>query len=263
MPQRDKGFDLGDYVEVKDRIKLFYELFGQGRLVTSQIQLTSEPDGKPRVIVEAKAYRSPDDPLPGVGWSWLELPGTTPYTRGSEIENAETSAWGRAIGSLGILIDRSIASANEVANKSGQPVAGSTPPAAVPAAPTPAPSESVIGTAEVGKPPSDFELRQTPDGPGLSFRLTEGRSGFKVVAKGPLATSLAAVKPIGERVECWGTWSDEQFTPKGKDRPVTYRVLHLERIKGADWTLPADEAASFPLFDAEDDARINAALDAA
>ena len=42
---------------------------------------------------------------------------STPYTRNSEIENAETSAWGRAIAACGIEVRRGIASADEVRNK--------------------------------------------------------------------------------------------------------------------------------------------------
>ena len=103
---------LADYVTVPERIKLFYELFGQGRLVTGEVRVSTEPDGKPRVMVQGLAYRTPDDPLPGVGWSWMELPGTTSFTRGSELENTETSAWGRAIGAVGIGIAKSIASAS-------------------------------------------------------------------------------------------------------------------------------------------------------
>jgi hypothetical protein len=59
----DKKFELGDYVEVKDRIKLFYELYAQGRLVTSKVKVLTAPDGSQRVMVTAKAYRNPDDPL--------------------------------------------------------------------------------------------------------------------------------------------------------------------------------------------------------
>lgn len=139
MPDK-KEFALGDYIEVKDRIKVFYELFGSGRLVTEEVKATSEPDGKPRIWVKAAAYRTADDPKPGIGWSWLELPGSTPYTRGSELENAETSAWGRAIGSLGILIDKSIASGNEVRSKEAPRPAPQAPrPAPQPRSATPAP----------------------------------------------------------------------------------------------------------------------------
>ena len=64
----DRKFDLGDYVEVKDRIRIFYELYANGRLVTEEVQLTNEPDGVPRVLVRAAAYRDPTDvhlPRPG------------------------------------------------------------------------------------------------------------------------------------------------------------------------------------------------------
>src|SRR5207344_1294716 len=45
----------------------------------------------------ACAYRSEDDPKPGIGIAWEPYPGKTPYTRDSEAMVAETSAWGRAI----------------------------------------------------------------------------------------------------------------------------------------------------------------------
>lgn len=236
----DSKFDLGDYVEVKDRIARFYELFANGRLVTAGYELTREPDEKPKVIVTAKAYRTPDDPLPGVGSSWMYLPGSTSYTRGSELENVETSAWGRAIGSLGILILRSVASANEIRAK-GE----STEPET---------DGGLIGTAEIGKPPSDFELRVGPDGSALSFRLVQGRQSIKVIAKGSLAEGIVLMRAeiVGKRVTCWGTVKEESFAKDGKT--INYRVLTLERIQTPDLILPAPddaieaEIASLPMF---------------
>src|SRR4051812_43799424 len=123
MPERKQFEDrLGGYVQVKDRIKQFYLDYEDGRLVTIEVKVTSEPDGTPRVWVEAAAYRTPDDPLPGRGWSWMVLPGTTNFTRGSELENTETSAWGRAIGALGIGIDKSIATTDEIDAKADENV---------------------------------------------------------------------------------------------------------------------------------------------
>ena len=46
----DKTFDLGDYVEVKDRIRIFYELYPAGRLVTEEVTITSALP-KPYVMV--------------------------------------------------------------------------------------------------------------------------------------------------------------------------------------------------------------------
>jgi hypothetical protein len=241
----DKKFELGNYIEVKDRIAIFYELYPNGRLVTGDVRFATAdvPDGKARVMVQALAYRTPDDPLPGVGWSWMELPGTTPYTRGSELENTETSAWGRAIASLGILIDKSIASAQEVQNKEVQPTTVTVTPAADI-------NGGLIGIAEVGKAGSgaDFDLRQGPDGDVAAFRLKQGRTGFKVIAHGPLAVSLATLKPEGQQVQVWGRMQPESFTPEGSTKAVTYNVVIAERIEGPDWKLPVTEATPEPIW---------------
>jgi hypothetical protein len=103
----------------------------------------------------------------------------------------------------------------------------------------------LVGTAEVGKGQADFELRQTPDGMKIEFRLTSGRGGIKAVAIGPLAEALYTVKDsvIGKRVTCWGQIKDETFRPKGSTKDVTYQVLTLSRIQTPDMVLPAVSVA--------------------
>lgn len=49
------------------------------------------------IVYCAAFYRTPEDQNPGIGVAWEPFPGTTPYTRNSELMNAETSAWGRAL----------------------------------------------------------------------------------------------------------------------------------------------------------------------
>ena len=120
MPTSSYQDRLADYVDVKERIRLFLEAFPDGRLVTADLYMTEDPDGKVRVWGKALAYRTPDDPLPGVGHSYMEVPGATSFTRGSEAENVETSAWGRAIGALGIGIAKSIATTDEIDAKAGE-----------------------------------------------------------------------------------------------------------------------------------------------
>lgn len=250
MATTDKKFDLGDYVEVKDRIKLFYELFGQGRLVTGEVRLSNEPDGVPRVMVQGLAYRNPDDLLPGVGWSWMMLPGTTSYTKGSELENTETSAWGRAIASLGILVDRSIASAQEVANKEGGEEGGE-------ARREPRPqlerrADGLVGTVTVGKPPVDMQLRQTPTGPAWGFKLKSGNSGYQALAVGDLADALSQAGDItGQLVTVWGRIEMVGWEKDGKAMPPYARIA-IERLGTPDFVLPADEpseAPSLPMLD--------------
>lgn len=111
---------LKDYVDVAERISIFREKYPTGCLQPANL---NEPlqvlniDGKAYVLYTACAYRTPDDPRPGVGIAWELVPGATSFTRGSEAMNAETAAWGRAIVAvLAADTKRGIASAQEVQN---------------------------------------------------------------------------------------------------------------------------------------------------
>ena len=105
---------LENYVDVPQRIKLFYEKYPEGSLqMDPDLQFQTVAD-QIIVIGRAYAYRNPQDEKPGVGTAQEYLPGKTNFTRGSEIQNLETSCWGRAIGALGIGIDKAIASKEEV-----------------------------------------------------------------------------------------------------------------------------------------------------
>lgn len=112
-------YDLGGYVEVQDRIKEFYERFPEGTLRCKKWSV-QEFGGQAFVVYEALAYRSPEDKLPGEGKAWEPYPGKSSFTRNSELMNAETSAWGRAIAALGIATNRSVASAEEVQNRKAE-----------------------------------------------------------------------------------------------------------------------------------------------
>jgi hypothetical protein len=105
---------LENYVDVPQRIKLFYEKYPDGSLqMDPDLQFQTVGD-QIIVIGRAYAYRNQEDEKPGIGTAQEYLPGKTNFTRGSEIQNLETSCWGRAIGALGIGIDKAIASKEEV-----------------------------------------------------------------------------------------------------------------------------------------------------
>ena len=102
------AFQLDDYVTVAERIEQFRAKHPEGCLrSTYKIELIPTPvkneDGtwttldRPVLVFVAEAYRTPDDPRPGVGTASEPIPGKTPYTKDSEFANGETSAWGRAI----------------------------------------------------------------------------------------------------------------------------------------------------------------------
>lgn len=233
--------DLKDYTDVKSRIALFYADYPNGRLVTDRVEIWQDVEPA-RVVVKALAYRSPDDPLPGVGWSWLLLPGNSNFTRGSEIENAETSAWGRAIGSLGIGIGTSIASTDEIDAKRED---GDEPP--------PSSDGSLIGLVGKGAmSPVDMSLRADPGGRMFTgFVLLQRRQRLQVVAVSPLAEQLQPFLEglLDQRVSVWGTVELVPWKKGGKEKPP-YRRLQLTRIQTDDWIMPPAEAVPpLPLFD--------------
>jgi hypothetical protein len=109
------------YVDVATRIAEFRDKHPDGSLQPADLarpyaQMTIGADEF--VVVVAAAYRSADDVRPGIGMAYEPYPGKTPYTRGSELQNAETSAWGRAIvAALAADTKRGVASADEVRNR--------------------------------------------------------------------------------------------------------------------------------------------------
>lgn len=112
------GPNLDDYVDVAERLRLFHEKYPEGSLQPANIlepYRIEEIAGEVRLTYVALAFRNPEDPRPSVGVAWEPIPGRTPFTKGSEVMVAETSAWGRAIAGLGIATKRSIASRQEVA----------------------------------------------------------------------------------------------------------------------------------------------------
>lgn len=104
------SFDLSNYVDVKTRIKLFYERYPDGSL-----QFEFKGSLGANIWGVAYAYRTPEDPRPATGNASELAEGKTAYTRGSELMNLETSAIGRAIGNLGIGIEAGMATSDEVA----------------------------------------------------------------------------------------------------------------------------------------------------
>jgi hypothetical protein len=88
--------NLDDYVDVAERLVEFRTKHPEGSLQQVDVQFIDFA-GASWVIYTAAAYRGPEDPRPGHGTAWEPVPGKTPFTRDSELQNAETAAWGRAI----------------------------------------------------------------------------------------------------------------------------------------------------------------------
>lgn len=158
-------FDLGDYVDVDGRLRWFFEKYPEGSL-QAEVELWPG-EGIPILVVKAYAYRYEGDPHPGTGLASEVYPGTTPYTKGSELMNAETSAWGRALAAIGAPTKGHVASADEVKGASSRREA--IPPQAEPKVERVSPSVEMApssgeGTGEqVDSPPATLPLTLPED----------------------------------------------------------------------------------------------------
>ena len=103
-----------DYVEVNQRIKAFRQLFPEGYIHT---KLVSNENGvcvfKAEVGYFSDKYEA--EVTLATGYAY-EKEQSSYINKTSYIENCETSAVGRALGMLGLGIDTSVASAEEVKN---------------------------------------------------------------------------------------------------------------------------------------------------
>lgn len=106
------AFDISNYVTVQERVAEFYARYPEGSI---QFEFMGVMDGDPmKMWGVAKAYRTPDDLLPGVGTASEFIVGKSPYTNGSELQNLETACWGRACASLNIGTSKGLSSKEEI-----------------------------------------------------------------------------------------------------------------------------------------------------
>ncbi len=100
-----------DYVEVNERLKAFWQLCPDGRIVTNILKNENDI-----CVIQAAVFENKEDNNPRATGIAYEKEGSTFINKTSYIENCETSAVGRALGNAGIGIDTSVASYEEVSN---------------------------------------------------------------------------------------------------------------------------------------------------
>jgi len=114
---------MADYVDVAERIKLFREKHPDGSLQpvdpSKPFDIVTIGD-KTFIVYISAAYRTPDDPRPGIGSAWECFPGKTSFTKDSELMNAESSSWGRAILASLAADSKKVASLEEVRNRQAE-----------------------------------------------------------------------------------------------------------------------------------------------
>jgi hypothetical protein len=114
------NFDDSGYVDVAERIRQLREKHPEAVLRPAnplEPFKIMEIGGREFIVYTAACYRSPDDPMPAIAVAAEPAIGRTNFTKDSEVMNAETSAWGRAILAALACDSHKVASANEVRNR--------------------------------------------------------------------------------------------------------------------------------------------------
>lgn len=167
------SFGMDDYNTVPERIAEFRKKYPTGTLQPADVKLVRDFGGADWIRYTAAAYRTPDDERPGMGTVMERVPGLTPYTKNSEMANAETSAWGRAIVAvLAADVKKGIASREEVVPRSAE---RDVPPAAVAA---PDGWRALVADATTVPELSEIH-RQATEGGWLDANVTKALSARK------------------------------------------------------------------------------------
>tara|TARA_R100001440_G_scaffold57310_1_gene77151 strand:+ start:483 stop:986 length:504 start_codon:yes stop_codon:yes gene_type:complete len=98
-----------EYVEVNERLKFFRSNYKDWCLTSDVVELTDN-----RCVIKATIFDNNGN-IRATGHAY-EKEGSSFINKTSFVENCETSAWGRALANLGIGLDTSVASYEEVAN---------------------------------------------------------------------------------------------------------------------------------------------------
>jgi hypothetical protein len=156
-----------DYVPVAERLEKFYQTFPAGRVTTSIVEHNLESGF---VLMRAEVYRAADDAAPAATGHAFEVRGESYVNKTSYVENAETSAVGRALALLGFEVKRGIASREELQKTARMQAAGGSKAAGSPASgaagsagakpPAAAPSAKEVEESGVD---ADKEILQTAE----------------------------------------------------------------------------------------------------
>ena len=90
-------FNLDDYQTVDDRLHEFWSRFPDGRVLTALVSQAED-----RFVVKASVFTDGSDEVPRATGFAEEKIGSSPVNKTSALENAETSAIGRALANMGM-----------------------------------------------------------------------------------------------------------------------------------------------------------------
>ena len=258
-------FSMDDYVDVAHRLVSFRKKHPEGSLQPADQArpYTIETIGSDAFVVYvAAAYRTPDDIRPGIGIAWEPFPGRTPYTKNSELMNAETSAWGRAIiAALAADAKKGIASAEEVRNRAEEteaPPSTSWPssrissPPAPSSKPTPDVNRPIPPCSQCGRKgqrnPAHERNDRAPQfhcGEGCEDKGKNGQTyahGFNYATDAQIRAASASLNEWADEIVRAKKASDKTTALENLIRPVLITTLGLPDTRRA-WS--RDHAGKF------------------
>lgn len=108
-------FNVENYVPVQDRINEFWTKNPNGRIVTHLEHLDSAEFENRMVVIRAEIFKDSDPSSPPVSVGYAKERESKGYVnQTSFLENCETSAIGRALATLGYLVDKGRPSREEM-----------------------------------------------------------------------------------------------------------------------------------------------------
>jgi hypothetical protein len=186
-----------DYIDVATRLHEMRDVFPDLTMQQVSMEFVTVAGGS-YVVYVAAAYRNSDDPRPGIGTAWEPIPGPTPFTKDSEVQNAETAAWGRALIAIGASTKNGIASKEEVTNR--QQPGEYRNSQRIDNEPAFEDNEPRTVNPNVG--------RQAPQG----YIHGSGNSDFDIILQAATLSNSEFIHSLAEQIENRGSLTDKQIS---------------------------------------------------
>ena len=102
------GFNLDNYVDVPTRLNLALKKYPDLRIQETAREVIEMPDKSCFIRCTVTVWRDQTDPIPAIASACEIYPGRTPYTKMSENEVGYTSALGRALGYMDLVLTKAL-----------------------------------------------------------------------------------------------------------------------------------------------------------
>jgi hypothetical protein len=204
------------YTPVHERIKEFYSKYPLGSIQNRVISGVERIQKGDVLVVQSLAFRYPNDPLPGIGHS--QATHGEDYFKTSALEIAETSAIGRALGSMGIGIKGVMASGDEVEKSNEQRAAQDKEKKA--------PKEKTVNSSGVTSDSPDD--KKVPDYSKL--KEPEKSSAESIAGTIKLSTTKKELVEISEQIKSMD-FSNEALEELRKEKNQKVREINAKEIK--------------------------------